>query len=308
MASPPPKPLLAVLAFLSACASSADGTPPSAQRECDFGSGEVAMLRGAAGTVVPASLDGRPVMVELSTGLGLTSVLPGSVPVLGLPTDPFRRTAFARDGGTVQQNVRARSLRIGAHEWADRSLAVRPFFMPDGSPPAFDAMVGADLLREADLELDLPARRVAFHPRRNCRPVAPPWTPAVSVPMDLQNHGAPVVVARVDGQAVRALIHSGNNTTSMTRAMADRLGLLRTEAMGRRVRGHGTDPTVSRGQEYRVAELAVGQEVLRDVPVVVTPDRIGNTEEMVLGQDWLRRRKVWLSFGSRRVFLAPMGG
>ena len=253
-------------------------------------------------------MNGEPAMLEVSTGLGLTSVLPGSVQSLGLPTDPVRRSGFGRPGsGDVRQNVTVRSLRVGGQDWGGRSLAVRPYFMPDGSPPAFDAMIGADLLRETELELDLPARRIAFHARRNCRPGAPPWAPASSVPMEVQNHGTPFVVARVNGHPVRALIHTGNNATVMTRRLADQLGLIRADAAGRRVRSHGTDPRVSRGQEVRVDELAVGQEVLRGVPVIATADGTGSSEELVLGQDWLQRRKVWLSFGGRRLFLARAG-
>jgi predicted aspartyl protease len=300
--------LIALLASLSACASPMDGAPRTAQEECVFGAGDVSPLRGPTGMVVAGSVNGEPATLEVSTGLGLTSVLPGSVQALGLPTDPVRRSGFGGRGpDDVRQNVRVRSLRVGGQDWTDRSVAVRPFFMPDGSPPAFDAMIGANLLRETELEVDLPARRVAFHPRRNCRPGAPPWAPASSVPMDMQNHGSPVIVARVNGHAVRALIHSGNNATVMTRRLADRLDLVRADAAGRRVRSHGTHPGVSRGQEFRVDELAVGEEVLRNVPVVVTADGTGGQEELVLGQDWLRHRKVWLSFGGRRVFLARAG-
>ena len=46
---------------------------------------------------------------------------------------------------------------------------------------------------------------------------------------------------------------------------------------------------------------------VRNVPVVVTADGTGGQEELVLGQDWLQHRKVWLSFGGRRVFLARAG-
>ena len=225
--------LIALLASLSACASPMDGAPRTAQEECVFGAGDVSPLRGPTGMVVAGSVNGEPATLEVSTGLGLTSVLPGSVQALGLPTDPVRRSGFGGRGpDDVRQNVRVRSLRVGGQDWTDRNVAVRPFFMHDGSPPAFDAMIGASLLRETELEVDLPARRVAFHPRRNCRPGAPPWAPASSVPMDMQNHGSPVIVARVNGHAVRALIHSGNNATVMTSRLADRLGLARADAAG----------------------------------------------------------------------------
>ena len=305
----PPTPLFALFALLSACASPTDGAPQTAQAECVFGAGEFAPLRGSTGMTVAGSVNGEPARLEVSTGLGLTSVLPGSAQALGLPTDPARRTGFSGRGGEpVRQNVRVRSLRVGGQDWGDRSLAVRPYFMPDGSPPAFDAMIGANLLREVELEIDLPGRRVAFHPRRGCRPGAPPWAPAGSVPMDMQSHGSPVIPVRVNGHEARALVHSGNNATVMSRRLADRLGLPQADATGRRVRSHGTDPGVARGQEFRVKEIAVGGEVLRDVPVVVTAEGTGGVEDLVLGQDWLRHRKVWLSFGGRRLFLAPAGG
>ena len=304
----PPMTSLALCALLVACASPQDGPSRTAQGECVLGAGDVSPLRGPTGVVVAGSVNGQPALLEVSTGLGLTGVLPGSVQALGLPTDPVRRTGLTgRGGDTVRQNVLVRSLRVGDQDWSNRSVAVRPFHMPDGSPPAFAAMIGADLLRETELEIDLAARRVAFHARRDCGPGAPPWAPASSVPMDFQIHGAPVVVARVNGHAVRALIHSGNNATAMTQGLADKLGLSGSDATGRRVPSHGTDPGVSRGQEFRVKEIAVGQEVLRDLPVIVAAAGTGGPEELALGQDWLRHRKVWLSFGGRRVFLAEVG-
>lgn len=309
MAPRSPTPLLALFALLSACASPVESAQRAEQGACVFGAGEVSPLRGATGAVVEGSINGEPAKLAVSTGIGLTSVLPGSAQALGLPTDPVRRTGTGAPGGSadVRQNVRVRGLRAGGQDWGDRSVAVRPYLMPDGSPPAFDAMIGADLLRETEVELDLPARRVAFHARRNCRPGAPPWEPASSVAMDQHNHGSPVIVVRVNGHPVRALVHSGNNTTAMTRRLADQVGITQADGTGRSSRSHGTRAGVSRGQEFRVKEMAVGQEVLRDVPVVVTADGTGSTEEMVLGQDWLRHRKVWLSFGGRRVFLAPVG-
>lgn len=42
--------------------------------------------------------------------------------------------------------------------------------------------------------------------------------------------------------------------------------------------------------------------------MVVAAEGTGGPEDLILGQDWLRHRKVWLSFGARRVFLAPIGG
>ena len=61
-----------------------------AQGECLFSAGDVSPLQGSKGMVVAGSVNGQPAKLEVSTGLGLTSVLPGSAQALGLPTDPVR--------------------------------------------------------------------------------------------------------------------------------------------------------------------------------------------------------------------------
>ncbi|WP_309228504.1 aspartyl protease family protein [Roseomonas sp. KE2513] len=270
-----------------------------------FDESATAPLQGSSSLNVADEINGKPVVLEVSTGLGLTSLLPDVAKRLGLPEDPRRQSSYPSPGGPVtQRNVLSRSILALDHEWSGRSLAVRPFFGHAGGRPGFDGVLGADLLREAELEIDLPAHRIAFHRPLNCRPGAPPWAPAASAPVELRGLGVPVITVRVNGQPVSARIQSGDNATSMTEALASRLAL--GNATGRRTRSFGSDPAGRAGREYRLDEIAVGDEVLRDQLVVVTPGLGGSEEQMILGQDWLQRRKVWLSFINRWLFLGPV--
>ncbi len=300
-------PLLGLVALIGACAAPATGAPRQAQRECVFAETAAMPLQGDGGMRVAATLNGQPLTLEVNTGLGLTSLLPHVAQRFGLPEDPLSQSSYPGPSGPVtRRNVQSRSLRVGDREWSGRSLAVRPFFVAEGRALAFDGVLGADLLRQTELEIDLPTRRVALYRAENCRAGNPPWAPATAVTMEVRGLGVPVITVRVNGHPVRARIQSGNNATSMTEALANRLALDRPT--GRRARMYGSDPAARRGREYLVDEMVVGEEVLRNAAVIVSADPGGPEEELILGEDWLQRRKVWLSYANRRLFLARAGG
>lgn len=301
------RPLIGLLGLLGACAAPADAAPRHAQPECRWAEAAGVPLLGEAGLRLPAVVNGQSLTLEVNTGLGLTSLMPEVAQRLGLPEDPTAQSSYPGPSGPVtRRNVQTRTLRVGEREWSGRSLAVRPFFAAEGRAPAFDGVLGADLLRQSELEIDLRGRRVALHRVQNCRPGDPPWAPAAAVTMEMRGLGVPVITVRVNGQPVRARIQSGNNATVMAEALANRLALDRPT--GRRARLSGSDPTSRRGREFLLDEIATGEEVLRNQPVTVVADLGGPEEELILGQDWLLHRKVWLSYANRRLVLASAGG
>ena len=288
--------------LLAGCATPAP--PPAArapQPECVFTDAGLVPLQGAGGLAVAGAINGTPLRFDVNTGLGITALLPGVANRLGLPTDPRRQSSFSDSGRVAQRNLLARSIVAGGQEWSDRSLAVRSF-RSEGDAP-FDVMLAADLLRETELEFDLPGRRLGLHRRQDCQGGGPGWTPAASLPVVLAEHSVPVLTLRVNGQPVRAALQSGNNRTLLSRRAAERLGLLQNAVRGSTTRASGTSSETARGQEYILREFAFGEVVLRDFPVVVLRDSVGS-EEMVLGHDWMRDRRVWLSYASRRLFIA----
>jgi predicted aspartyl protease len=295
--------LPATIVLLGLAALLAAGRPVQAA-DCRYDQAASLPLRGAEGADILAEANGQPVVLTLSTGLGLTSLVPATVQRLGLARDPNRRTGFA--DGSVEPNALLRRLRIGGLDWSDRSLAVRADFTPDGYPVQSDGALAANLLRETELELDLGHRRVALHPARGCRPGPPPWTPAGSAVLQLEEHGVPAISGQVRGQVVRLLLNSGTNRSSMPRSLAERLGL--NQPTGAQLRSHGMMAGPSRGREYLLPDLAVGGEVLRDFRIVVAEDGARPAPaQIVLGRDWMARRPLWFSWANRRLYLAPGG-
>jgi len=292
--------LLAVLA-LAGCALPAEAAERRARPACVPAERDVIALEGPWGARAAARIDGQPAVLEVSTGLRLSSLQPETVQRLGLPEDPRAQSGYATPAGRVtRQNVRLRSLRLGGREWTAPSLAVRPFPILPGAP-VYDGVIGGDLLRDSELEIDLRGRRAAIRPVRDCLPGDPPWTVGGRAPLLGDGGGAPVVTLRVNGQAVRARIASGDNATSMKEGTAARLRLDRPT--GRRSTVYGSDPVGRRGREFRLDEVALGEEALRGFPVTVVPDEMAGSDEMVLGQDWLALRRVLISYTRRQVFL-----
>jgi hypothetical protein len=274
-----------LLALLAACAAPDEAAPRQPQPECVFGEQGVLPLQGASDVIVAAQLDGQALALELNTGLGLTSVQPEVAQRLNLPEDPRAQSSYRGPGGTpiTRQNLLVRSLRLGGQDWPGRSIAVRAFYGQGGGRPPFDGVIGANLLRDAELDIDLPRRRLALHRARDCRAGTPPWPGATAVMLETASFGVPYVSARVNGQPVRARIHTGNNVSTMSERLAARLAL--DTPTGHRNTAYGSSPTARAGREYRLAELAVGSEVLRDQIVIVAADEPGDDDELTLGHD-----------------------
>lgn len=299
---------LLVLATLGACAP-ADAPAPATRADlpaCAPGERDALPLLGSQGMNLEGSVNGQKVMMSLSTGLGLTALLPATAQRLGLPADPMRQSSFASGSGPItRQNVTVRSLRVGTRDWGSLSLAVRQMFPPAGETMDFDGLLAANLLRGLEVGIDMPARRATLFNPQGCRPGTPPWPVAASLPVEMMEHGTPRISVRVEGQVVSARIASGQDRSSMARSLAERLGLARTNTT---VRAYGTNPDAIRGRVYRVRELAAGEEVLRNLEVTGYDGESEGGAELTLGRDWLSHRAIWLSYPQRRVYLAAPAG
>jgi predicted aspartyl protease len=102
------------------------------------------------------------------------------------------------------------------------------------------------------------------------------------------------------------VLDTGAQLSSISQGMAERVGLVEGElATDRTVMAHGAAPDQVAVRIHRFRELRVGPEVMESPALPVVPMTSGMGDALV-GGDFLRGRRVWLSFSTQRVFVTPL--
>lgn len=123
--------------------------------------------------VVPVTLNGHAIGMLLDTGAQKSLLGEAAVRRLNLVRDSRSLTSLMGLSGTsAQPDVRIDSMSIGAAALSVNRLAVNSF----GGHQPFDGILGLDILRDYDLDIDGPKRVLTLYRIRRCEPAPPPWT------------------------------------------------------------------------------------------------------------------------------------
>ena len=256
---------------------------------------------------VAAAIDGQPETLLVDTGAESSLVTPSAVARLALRADPGRTSTIQGIGGAITtQNAALRSLAVGGMRLLDQSAAVAPLPTAPGDPLHAAGLLGADWLSAFDVEFDLPHRRMALYSAAGCHGDYVPWPgPRTAVTAHVWHAGGVLLPMTVDGHPVTALLDSGSNLSTLGEAAAARAGLtalaLAQDQAGRSV---GVDGTVNPTHHHQFAEMQLGRIRYLN-PVLSVSGLRWPVADMLLGTDWLRQNRVWVSYGARRVTVQP---
>ncbi|CAI9119468.1 retropepsin-like aspartic protease [Brytella acorum] len=260
----------------------------------------------------PVRLDGHAGRMLVDTGSEGSLVTPETQKRLDLRADPRIMTVMrgANGRGTLSPVVVVRSLRLGGFELGPRPMPLGALpGVPDDLEPPIMGLMGADLWRGYDLEIDVPHGRLVFWAVGGgaCRNV-PSWpAPFETLPAAL-DRGRLTVPFRLDGVAGRALVDSGARSHVVSRAFARRTGV--DDAVLARDPGgisSGVDMNAKRYVWHRFHLLSLGEgheesgAGLWREPVLTVSD-VQDGADMLMGADWFARHDVWLSYATRQVF------
>jgi predicted aspartyl protease len=208
-------------------------------------------------------------------------------------------------GGNVSSgDAHLRNVQFAGMTLDDFRILVAAISFPRMSGSAIDGLLGADFLSSFDLDLDLPRRRLILYDRLACALAAPPWgQPFSRIPVNRSLHDRLFFPVLLDGHRVTALIDTGAQRTAIDLDTAAKLGV-GPAALARdpvtTLRGVASE--VVKSWAHRFGRLEVGGESVRDPIIVVT--RLGLQDaDLVLGSDFLRNRRIWLSYGAHQILL-----
>lgn len=296
------------------------GTPPFASSTASIchpvASAALPMRLYRGHFMVEIDINGRSLPMMVDSGAQHSTITPTMAQALGLETNERHRVRVRGVGGLSQPTlaVTASRLTFGNSQRLGYDLTVAEIARAgeDGDPQAPAGLLAADLLSSYDVELDFPKQTMTLYLASSvsrCAGDFVPWSSAhdridavhsaenaLLIPVVLESHP---VLALVDTGAQRSLVsHDAALAAGVDPAV------LAQEPMGALTGMNGLSVAAHR---HRFASMHVGRATFTRAPVLVQ-DPSDSQVEMLLGLDFLRWRKLWLSYATAQVFIQFMPG
>ncbi len=102
------------------------------------------------------------------------------------------------------------------------------------------------------------------------------------------------------------IVDTGAQLSSISERLAERMGVA-ADALSadRTVMAHGAAPNQVAVRVHQFRELRVGPAVMAAPALPVVPMSTGMGDALV-GADFLKGRRTWLSFSTHRIFVTPL--
>lgn len=254
---------------------------------------------------VTAGIGGRPVRLIVDTGSERTVLTEAAVARLGLARSDRVTQSVGIGGISANRNAVIPGLTLGQTRFPVWQVPVGGFRLGDGAGGAADGLLGADILLAFDMDIDEQNERLTLYRVRTCADAAPPWRgPVVAIDGLGARRDRLLVPITLDGVAGMAVLDTGAQYTAIGMSLARRLGLTRAAlAADPSITVHGASPQPIAVPLHRFHELDVGTARIMAPELAVLPGERA-VGDALLGGNFLRGRRVWLSFATQRLILS----
>lgn len=256
--------------------------------------------------VVPAGINGKLVHLIVDTGAERTTISDAAANRLGLQHDArFITRSSGVGGASSAADVRIEELVMGHQRFPVDRIAVGAFKLQNARGLDADGLLGGDVLLAFDMDIDVPDGTLTLYRRRLCPGFRPPWpeTP-VEIPGVRTRRTRLQVPFALDGADGMAILDTGAQGNVVGADMARQLRLTeQSMAADPQVRQVGVGPGVAYARLHRFQSLRIGPTSFSSptMPVLLSEAGIG---DMLIGEDFLEGRRVWLSFNPPQVFVS----
>jgi predicted aspartyl protease len=257
---------------------------------------------------VPVTLNGvtRPFFVD--TGAAVTYIAQDLADELNLPHD-FDHTMDTFGVGGQESHLyiaEIASLALGDIQVTKRHFPVAAFGdrLADGrSKPG--GLIGADILSHFDMDIDIPHRQLALWRVTGCTDIQPDWDNASApVPMQIAPSRHATVPVRIDGASLDLMLDTGSPDLVLSTHAAARAGAT-PEVLedNRQTQGFGVNDRAFHAWMHIFQRVQLGSMVFGDVrTIIVNNGRYGSIGDGLLGVEFLKRGRVWLSYSTGSFF------
>jgi predicted aspartyl protease len=254
--------------------------------------------------LVQVGIDGKPATLVLDTGAQETVLTTAAATRLGLAGHYEYPRRIGALGGSIASGVATtRSFTTGALDVPGFQVIIGSVALPDIEGIQPDGLLGADFLADFATDLNVPDGRLTLY-RRQCVGAEPAWRPPyTTIAANRSLHDHLFFPVTLDGHPLYAFIDSGAQRSMVDRDAALALGVTAAElARGAATTLRGATAQDVAAQLHRFARLQIGDIVIRDPVLGVTP--LGRSDaDIILGEDFIEPRRLWLSYEPPGVFV-----
>jgi predicted aspartyl protease len=262
---------------------------------------------------VPGSINGKPATMLVDTGASESMMVRAGAERLGLPLDP---TGDYRSGvgATWLYVTQVNDLSVGDSHTGRITVPVLGDF---SFKPDFDAIVGADFLLQADMEVSMASHYLQFFRASGCGDTFLAYWDrnAMEIPFigaTGYSHGRkPLVAVELNGVKLTAILDTGAMSTTVKRRAAERAGV-RVDAPGVRkgdgISGVGDDVLDSWVVDFK--SFRIGDETVNNPQMLVSEEShaVDGGPDIILGDDFLRAHRVLFAMSQDRLYMSYLGG
>lgn len=247
---------------------------------------------------VPVQIAGHPLKLRLDTGEMMGMVTETSATTLALPRDhvPYHDwLVFA--GARLTEFAIVDSIRF---DHFDATGAKFPI-VADGSLP-FDiaGKLGADVLRNYDVELDMSRGKLNIYSPGQCAHIWPAGAGA-ELAMDVTGKGRAIVNVELDGKPVRALLNTGFHDSFLSgSASKDMFGITEKTAG---VKVLASPNGVASRMSYPFKTLALESATVAD-PDIVIQTTLPQRPDLIIGENIIRQLHVCIGYDAEKLYVA----
>jgi predicted aspartyl protease len=254
--------------------------------------------------LITVAINGKPATLVLDTGAQETVLSAAAAARLGLAAHYEYPRRIGALGGAITSGVAATSsFAAGGIDISGFGVMIGSVALPDLEGIQPDGMLGADFLANFAADLDLPGGRLTLH-RPQCLTAEPNWRPPfATIAANRSLHGHLFFPVTLDGRRLYAFIDTGAQRSVIDRDAALALGLTAAELdHGPATTLRGASAAMVAANLHRFARLQIGDITVRDPVLGVTALGLIDAD-IILGEDFIEPRRVWLSYDPPRIFL-----
>ncbi len=271
-----------------------------------FGTMRVEMIGSRATTLV--KINGLNTRFILDTGAFFNFMSSANAASLGLDPFPapkgFKMTGIGGDVNVQQAFVN----RIDIP-----GLPIKHAVFIVGGSDAGHALLGANLLDQADLDIDLAHGSVALFSEFQCgdTPLAY-WTKEYNVvdiePSKNKFDRRTFLIVTINGARLRALLDSGAPSSVISRSSAERAGIKVIMPGSKAAVGGGVGSKSLKEWTMNVDTFSIGQETIQNTEMQVIDGSIAEGTDMLLGADFLLAHHVYIANDQKKAYFTYNGG